>query len=114
MACAHGKIRARPFVLPPTPDLSNRDYRILAVLAAGDLLWEAPGERYATQFDERPGRFRKVPLVAVQHLEELHLIERCIQDPAAQRLDYWQLTEKGRAVLAERSARRVGSPAMAD
>jgi hypothetical protein len=97
-------VRESGIALPPL--LSTRDRRILLTMVEGDLLWEAPGERFATQFNPRTGRPGRISLTAVKHLEELGLIQRQSLDPAAHRLDSWQITEAGRHLFAERAGRR--------
>ena len=81
-------------------------------MVEGDLLWKAPCERFATQFNPRVGRPGCIPLTAVKHLEELSLIQRQSLAPAAHRLDSWQITETGRHLFAERAgwrSRRLSS-----
>jgi hypothetical protein len=100
----------RESVIALTPLLSTRDRRILLVMVEGDLLWEAPGEQFATQYNPRTGRPGRIRLTTVKHLEKLGLIQRQSQDPAAHRLDSWQITETGRRLVAERAGRRVRQP----
>jgi hypothetical protein len=81
-------------------------------MVEGDLLWKAPCERFATQFNPRVGRSGSIPLTVVKHLEEQSLIQRQSPDPTAHSLDFWQITETGRHLFAERAgwrSRRLSS-----
>ena len=82
-------------------ELTPRQRRILIRLAAGDFLWEVAGEKYFTQFEEKTGRQLRVHPPALQPLESADLIVRRRQPEAARRLDYWEITEQGRAMIAE-------------
>ena len=82
-------------------ELTPRQRRILTRLIAGDLLWEVADEKYFTQFEERTGRQLRVHLPALQPLESAHLIYFRRHPAGEHRLDFWEITEQGRAALAE-------------
>ena len=82
--------------------LPPRQRRLLLRLAAGDLLWEVPGEKYFTQFNERTDRQIHVHPPVLEPLELAHLVRRHRQPESAHKLDSWEITDQGRAALAGR------------
>ncbi len=86
----------------------SRQSRILASLETGDFIWEVNGESYFTQFNDRSGRQSRVRRQEIEALDEQGWILRIRHDPAARRLDYYDITDGGREAL--RSALlRMGS-----
>jgi hypothetical protein len=70
-------------------------------LVAGDLLWEVAGEKYFTQFNEKTDRQLRVHPPALQPLESASLIHLRHHPAADHKLDFWDITDQGRAALAE-------------
>ena len=86
----------------------SRQSRILASLETGDFIWEVNGESYFTQFNDRSDRQSRVRRQEIEALDEQGWILRIRHDPAARRLDYYDITDGGREAL--RSAlQRMGS-----
>jgi hypothetical protein len=93
-ALCHNSLRKTVIQLTP------RQRRLLMRLAAGDLLWEVPGEKYFTQYNERTGRQIHVHPPVLEPLESAHLVRRHRQPETDHKLDFWEITEQGRAVLS--------------
>jgi hypothetical protein len=69
-------------------------------LAADDLLWEVLGEKYFTQFNEKTGRQIHVHPPVLEPLESAHFLRRHHQPETEHKLDFWEITDQGRAALA--------------
>jgi hypothetical protein len=89
-------------------DPTGRQRRILTSLAGGDLIWEVPGEAYATQFNERTGRSGRIGPRELAELERRGWVRRHVQSPGLHRLDFWELTGAGRDSVAA-SLPRMGA-----
>jgi DNA-binding MarR family transcriptional regulator len=96
----------------PTPRLTGRQRQILQLLAHGDLLWEiADDPAHYTVYNEKRGRDQRVAAALVTTLAEQGWI-RPSPHPQADRLDSWEITPEGRALLpAPKRRRRTGEPA---
>ena len=81
------------------PLLTASQRRLLRLLRHGDLIWEiAEDPRHRTVYDETLGRSRRIVTSAVTVLEEQGWIQRR-PNPQEDRLDSWELTPQGQALL---------------
>ena len=81
------------------PPLTASQRRLLRLLRQGDLIWEiAEDPRHRTVYDEKLGRSRRVRTAAVTVLEEQGWIQRR-PNSHEDRLDSWELTPQGEALL---------------
>jgi DNA-binding MarR family transcriptional regulator len=84
---------------PLPPPLTRPQRRILHLLSGGDLIWEIAGEpRYRTVYHEKRGRDQRIPAAVVAFLEQQGWIQRR-PNPQPDRLDSWELTAQGNALL---------------
>jgi DNA-binding MarR family transcriptional regulator len=95
----------------PAPLLTRRQRQVLQLLAHDDLLWEiADDPDHYTVYNEKRGRDQRVAAALVATLEEQGWI-RQRPNPQADRLDSWEITPEGRALLpAPKGRRRAGEP----
>src|SRR4051794_14287395 len=96
----------------PAPLLTGRQRQVLRLLAHGDLLWEmADDPAHYTVYNEKRGRDQRVAAALVTTLAEQGWIRPC-PNHQADRLDSWEITLAGRALLpAPKRRRRAGEPA---
>jgi DNA-binding MarR family transcriptional regulator len=81
----------------PTPTSQQR--RLLRLLQHGDLIWEiAEDPRHRTVYDEKRGCSRRLTTAAASALEQQGRIQRR-PNPQADRLDSWELTLLGKALV---------------
>jgi DNA-binding HxlR family transcriptional regulator len=73
--------------------------RILSRMVQGDYAWEVAGKNYFSQFNDSTQRPGRVLLRELLGLREQGWIRRITQQPEAHRLDYWDITEAGRAIV---------------
>jgi DNA-binding MarR family transcriptional regulator len=79
--------------------LTRPQRRLLRLMAGGDLIWEiAEDPRHCTVYNEKRGRDQRIPAAVVMLLEQQGWIERR-PNPQPDRLDSWELTAQGRALL---------------
>ena len=83
--------------------LTPRQRQILLRLAGGDLVWEVAGENYFTQFNERTDKQIHIRQPVMLPLESAQLVRRHHQPESAHKLDYWEITEEGLAMVAQSS-----------
>ena len=90
--------------LPPAghalvPRLSRAQRQILPLLADGDWLWEVAGDPdHYTMYHEKRRRDQRVRAALVTTLEEQGWIRKR-PNSQADRLDSWEITPEGRALL---------------
>jgi DNA-binding MarR family transcriptional regulator len=90
----------------PAPPLTGRQRQILRLLAQGDLLWEmADDPAHYTIYHEKRGGDQRVAAALVTTLAEQGWIRQC-PNPQADRLDSWEITPEGRALLPTPKRRR--------
>jgi hypothetical protein len=81
------------------PQLSPTQRQILQLLAQGDCLWEiADDADHYTVYNEKRGGDQRVRATTVKTLEK-HGWIRKRPNPQADRLDSWEITPKGQALL---------------
>lgn len=81
------------------PPLTASQRRLLRLLRLGDLIWEiAEDPRHRTVYDEKIGRSRRLTAAAVTILEQQGWIQRR-PNPQEDRLDSWELTPEGQALV---------------
>ena len=74
-----------------------------------DRIWEVVRKSYRSIYNDKLKRNQRVPHRLVQEMERQGWIRR-IDNPSAQRLDGWELTEQGReAVTRFKTRKRKGS-----
>ena len=71
---------------------------ILRSIEQGNPIWEFADSPYCTLYNERTGRDHRIHRQTVEQLEALGWIRR-VPNPSPNRLDSWQITDKGRVVL---------------
>jgi hypothetical protein len=64
----------------------------------GNLIWELADQPYCTLYNEKTGRDQRIRLQGVREMEAFGWIHR-VPNPSPNRLDSWEITDKGRAVL---------------
>lgn len=79
-------------------NLTAREVRIIRNLIANNVIWEAVGRNYFTQFDESSGREIRIRLAELQRMEGCGWIRLVHPPKAAQRLDHYQITPHGASV----------------
>ena len=72
--------------------------RILRSMEQGNPIWEIADKFYCTFYNEKAGRDQRVRRQGVQQMEAFGWIRR-VPNPSPNRLDSWQITDKGRAAL---------------
>src|SRR4051812_42985119 len=95
----------------PAPLLNRQQQQILLLLQNGDLLWEmADDPAHYTVYDEKRGRDQRVTATLVTTLAEPGWIRKR-PNRQADRLDSWEITPEGRALLpAPKGRRRTEEP----
>jgi hypothetical protein len=92
-----------PSLVPP---LTKSQQQILRLLHNGDLLWEiADDPAHYTIYNEKRGRDQCVRATLVTTLAEQGWIRQW-PNPQADRLDSWEITPEGRALLPTPKRRR--------
>jgi DNA-binding MarR family transcriptional regulator len=95
---------------PPAPPLTGPQRRILRLLREGDLIWEiAEDPGHCTVYNEKRGRPQRIRTAAVTGLEQQGWVQRC-PNPQPDRLDSWELTPRGRALMPSPSPPPVRKP----
>ena len=102
-----------PAEISREPPLRPRQRQILQLLAQGDCLWEiADDPDHYTVYNEKRGGDQRVRATTVKSLEQ-HGWIRKRPNPQADRLDSWEITAEGRALLpAPRGRRRAEEPSV--
>jgi DNA-binding MarR family transcriptional regulator len=104
MALSEKSTTARPALSLPTenqsaPTLTSRQRRLLRRLQQGDLIWErADDPGHLTVYDEKRGCDQNLPTATVTALEQQGWIRRR-PNTQADRLDSWELTPQGQALV---------------
>ena len=95
------------------PLLRRAQRQILQLLAPGDYLWEiADDADHYTVYNEKHGRDQRVRAALVTSLAE-HGWIRKRPNPQADRLDSWEITPEGRALLpTPKRRRRTSEPSL--
>ena len=75
-------------------------------MEAGDLPWEVPGRPYFSQYNEATGREGRIRRADLDPLCDEGWVRLIRHDVAMHRLDYWEITDAGRTVLAESRQRK--------
>src|SRR4051794_5856992 len=105
------KAESHPAGHPPVSRLSRPQRQILRLLEHGDLLWEiADDAAHCAVYNEKRGGDQPVPAALVTTLERQGWIQKR-PNPQADRLDSWEITSEGKAVLPRPKDRsRSGEP----
>ena len=100
-----------PAEISREPPLSSTQRQILLLLAQEDCLWEiAEDADHYTVYNEKRKGDQRVRATTVKTLEQHGWIRRR-PNPHADRLDSWEITPKGQALLpAPRRRRRAEEP----
>jgi DNA-binding MarR family transcriptional regulator len=108
---AQTKEKPPPVEPPPGPLLSRAQRQVLHLLAQGDCLWEiADDPDHYTVYNEKRGGDQRVRATLVATLAEQGWIRKR-PNPQADRLDSWEITPEGQALLpAPKRKRRAGEP----
>jgi hypothetical protein len=96
----------------PVPLLTRQQRQILWLMQNGDLLWEiADDPAHYTVYNEKHGGDQRVRATLVATLAEQGWIRQC-PNAQADRLDSWEITPEGRALLPRPKSRsRTSEPA---
>ena len=84
--------------VPQAP--TGRQSRILRNLVARNLIWEAVGRKYFTQYDDITGKEIRIPCTELKHMETCGWIKLIHPPRAAQRLDRYEITPPGASLVA--------------
>jgi hypothetical protein len=86
-----------------------RQQRILRLMRHDDRIWEVAGKSYRSLYNEKLGRPQRIPASTVEEMEQQGWIRR-LENSNPWRLDGWELTEQGRAFVAQLRTRRPAKP----
>jgi hypothetical protein len=75
--------------------------RLLRTMEQGNPIWEIADAPHCTVYHEKTGRDQRLRRQRVEQIEALGWIRR-VPNPSQGRLDSWEITELGRAVLASK------------
>ena len=78
------------------PTLGQR--RLLRSMQQGNPIWELADQPYCTLYNEKTGRDHRIRLQGVREMEAFGWIRR-VPNSSPNRLDSWEITDKGRAAL---------------
>jgi hypothetical protein len=67
-------------------------------MGRGNCVWEVPGKKYYTLYNDKTGRDRVVSHAIVYEMAKAGWIQRTNEMP--QRLESWEITEAGRALIS--------------
>jgi DNA-binding MarR family transcriptional regulator len=67
-------------------------------MTGGSRIFEALGKKYFTIYDEKADRDHRIMKEEIEALERAGLISR-VPNPDGSRLDSWEATEQGRALI---------------
>jgi hypothetical protein len=94
----------------PAPPLRPPQRRILQLLQHGDLIWElADDPGYRTVYNEKRGHPQRIRTATVTLLEQQGWVQKR-PNPQEDRLDSWELTPQGKALVSSPSPRPVRKP----
>jgi hypothetical protein len=77
---------------------SPRERGILETMERDNRVWEVPGKRHYTLYNDKTGRDRIVSHAIVEEMARAGWIQRA--DHLPQRLESWEITEAGRALIS--------------
>jgi DNA-binding MarR family transcriptional regulator len=86
-----------------------RQQRILRLMRHDDRIWEVAGKNYRSLYNEKLGRSQRISASNVEEMEQQGWIRR-LENSNPWRLDGWELTERGRAFVAQLRTRRPAKP----
>lgn len=80
-------------------ELSPRERRMLQWMRSGNRIFEVVEKKYFTVYNDKANRDRRIKKEEIVALEQAGWIT-AVPNPAGQRLDSWQISERCKAALS--------------